>query len=41
VFQGHEFAFARNKYPELTPIMVTSPLQPSQAFCTALELQGR
>ncbi len=33
VFQGHEFAFAKNKYPELMPIMVASPLQPSQAFC--------
>lgn len=33
VFQGHEFAFARNKYPNLIPVAVTSPLRPNQAFC--------
>lgn len=33
VFQGHEFAWAKEKYPDLMPIAVTVPMQPVQAFC--------
>jgi ABC-type phosphate/phosphonate transport system substrate-binding protein len=33
VFQGHEFAWAREKYADLIPIAVTNPLQQNQAFC--------
>ncbi|MCE9532228.1 MAG: phosphate/phosphite/phosphonate ABC transporter substrate-binding protein, partial [Planctomycetes bacterium] len=33
VFQGHEFAWARSKYPDLIPIMTTIPLQPVQSYC--------
>ena len=33
VMQGHEFAWAREKYPSLIPIAVTVPMQPVQAFC--------
>lgn len=32
VFQGHEFAWAKAKYPKLTPIVVAVPMQPAQAF---------
>ena len=33
VFQGHEFAWARNKNPDLMPIAVAVPMQPVQSFC--------
>lgn len=33
LFQGHEFAWAKAKYPDLMPIVVAVPLQPMQAFC--------
>lgn len=33
VFLGHEFAWAREKYPDLTPIAVADPMNPNQAFC--------
>jgi len=32
VFQGHEFAWAKKKYPDLMPIAVASPMQPVQVF---------
>jgi ABC-type phosphate/phosphonate transport system substrate-binding protein len=31
--QGHDFAWARSKYPNLAPIAVAVPLQPVQSFC--------
>ncbi len=33
VFQGHEFAWAKQKYPNLVPIAVAKPMQPVQAYC--------
>lgn len=33
VFQGHEFAWAKSKYPDLVAIAVSVPMQPVQAFC--------
>jgi len=33
VFQGHEFAWAKAKYKDLTPIAVADPMRPVQAFC--------
>lgn len=33
VFQGHEFAWAKTKHGQLSPIVVTDPLNPVQVFC--------
>lgn len=33
VFQGHEFAWAKEKYSDLIPIAVTVPINPNQSFC--------
>jgi ABC-type phosphate/phosphonate transport system substrate-binding protein len=33
VFQGHEFALAREKYHDLIPIAITDPFHQNQSFC--------
>jgi ABC-type phosphate/phosphonate transport system substrate-binding protein len=33
VFQGHEYAWAREKFADLVPIAITDPYQQNQAFC--------
>ena len=33
VLSGHEFAWAKSKYPDLMPIAVAQPMDPIQSFC--------
>jgi ABC-type phosphate/phosphonate transport system substrate-binding protein len=33
VFQGHEFAWVKKKYPDLIPIALSAPMNPVQTFC--------
>jgi ABC-type phosphate/phosphonate transport system substrate-binding protein len=33
VMQGHEYAWAKSKYPNLVPIAVAVPMDPVQSFC--------